>query len=176
MNFKIQIDGSPEARAYLAALNARLKDMRPLIQRVSVMELASAQGRIEAGGPGWPPTLENSKGTPLNRNGTLLRSLTRGGAGNIWEEIQGGLEVGTNLQSNGWNIGAMMQGGTGVYGRGTPIKPLHGKVLAFNVNGRMFFARQVQGSPPRRFLYVDDNDAQRATAMAIEYVKGQETT
>jgi hypothetical protein len=177
VNFRITLDGTPAARAKVAAVNERLQNLNPLIQRISVMELAQAQGRIEASGPGWPPTVEQSKGTPLNRNGALLRSLTRGGAGNVWEDIEHGLQIGTGLQTDdGWNIGRMMQQGTGIYGRGTPIKPINGKFLKFVVNGRTIFAREVAGSPRRRFLFISPQDAQRALGMTVAYVRGQETT
>jgi hypothetical protein len=86
MEFQIQISRLPEAKAKLALLRSRLQDLSPAIKRVAVMELASAQGRIETGGDGsWPPSIEQSFGTTLNRTGALLRSYTVGGGGNLFE-------------------------------------------------------------------------------------------
>ncbi|MGW0681819.1 HK97 gp10 family phage protein [Streptomyces sp. NPDC002754] len=45
--------------------------------------------------------------------------------------------------------------GTGIYGpRGTPIRPKRGRYLVFTPKGasRPVFARQVRGTPPKRYL------------------------
>jgi hypothetical protein len=173
VNFQIQLTGLPEAKEKLALLRSRLQNLSPVIKRIGVMELASAQGRIETGGDGsWAPTAESSFGSTLNRTGTLLRSLTVGGGGNLFEDIDHGVRVGTNLTSpDGWSIGEMMQKGTGIYGRGTPIEPLNGKKLAFMLNGRPVFAHEVKGSPPRKFLFISDEDARRAVEIAKNYIQ-----
>jgi hypothetical protein len=149
--------------------------LSPAIKRIGVMELASAQGRIETGGDSdWPPTAESSFGTSLNRTGTLLRSLTVGGGGNLFENIDQGIRVGTNLTTDdgNYNIGLLMQNGTGIYGpSGSPIVPKNGKYLTFPLNGGFRRVKSVKGSPPRRFLFVSDQDAQRALAIAKAYIQ-----
>jgi phage gpG-like protein len=178
MEFKITVKGLAETRTQATAYYNRLRDLNPPIQRSSVLVLASAQGRIETGGDGnWAPTLESSKGTSLNRNGALLRSLTRGGSGNLWQDIPHGLRVGTNLTTgDGYNVGRLMQEGTGIYGpRGAPITPKNGKFLVFVINGQRIFARSVKGAPPRPFLFISDDDAKRSVGIFEQYIRGQES-
>jgi phage gpG-like protein len=169
--------GLDAARARAEQINARLRDLSPPIQTSSVYALAQAQGRIEAGGPGWEPTLEESRGTSLNRNGALLRSLTRGSSGNLWQDIPHGLRVGTSMETDdGYNIGRMMQYGTGIYGRGTPIKPLHGKFLVFTLNGKKIFAHEVKGSPRRPFLYFTNENGEHVLGVFASYLRGESTS
>jgi hypothetical protein len=81
--------------------------------------------------------------------------------------------VGTcsSLQTeDGYNIGLMMQNGTGIYGRGSRIET-SGKALAFTLNGRKVFAKSVAGAPPRRQLYVSDEDARRAVEIMKNYIQ-----
>lgn len=179
MNFTIRLTNLPQVQSALDAMKDRLADLSPAVIRSSILVLTSAQGRIESGGGEnpWPPTMQTSPGSPLNRTGTLLRSLTRGTSGNLWQTIPGGLRVGTSLQANGYSIGQMMQYGTGIYGsRGEPITPTHGKFLVFELNGRKIFAKSVKGSPPRPFLYITDADAQRVVGIFQAYIEGTMAT
>ena len=175
MNFQVTLSGNVEAKAKLDKYNQYLNNLSPVIRRAAIFELGQAQGRIEAGGPGWPPTMETSRGSSLNRGGFLLRSLSPGASGNLWKEIPSGVEIGTSYKTDsGYNVGRMMQYGTGIYGRGTPIVPLNGKFLVFMLNGRKIFAKSVQGSPPRTFLYFTDDDKRHILAMVEAYIRGQQ--
>ena len=173
--FSVTLQGNTEAHLAIDKFNARVSNLAPVMRSAAIYELAQAQGRIEAGGPGWRPTIESGRGSSLNRGGFLLRSLSPGAAGNVWKETPNGLEVGTSYKTDdGWNIGRMMQYGTGIYGRGTPIVPLHGPFLVFRLNGRVIRARSVLGSPPREFLYFSDADRQHILEMLEKYVREQQ--
>lgn len=174
MNVTWSVSGAPEIQAMLAQVRERLENLSEPEQRSGILLLASGAGRIETGGDGsWSPTLEMSHGTPLNRTGELVRSLTRGASGNIFEMRTDGVTVGTDLEANGFNIGQMMQEGTGIYGSGQPITPKRSKFLVFDLNGTKVFPKSVKGSPPRPFLYITDDDADRIVAIFAAYLSGE---
>ena len=174
MKFEIRLTSSAQQRDKLAGYAERLRNLQPGFLRMGIVGLAAAQGRIRTGGDGsWPPTYESSFGTALNRTGALLRSLTIGAEGNVDEADPHGIRVGTNLSTpSGYNIGRMMQYGTGIYGSGSPIVA-RGKALAFTVNGVRMFRKSVLGSPPRKFMYWDDQSAERAVEAMASYIKGE---
>ncbi len=62
--------------------------------------------------------------------------------------------VGTNLVDHGAPYPIYQEYGTGVYGKyGRPIVPKKKKFLIFkNKSGKLIFAKQVQGTRPKRFL------------------------
>ncbi len=145
-----------------------MTNAEPGLLRVGASFLKAAQDRIEAGGPGWAPNLS---GTPLlHATGRLLGSLTVGGSGSVVESDDRHITVGSNVQVNGYNLGALMQYGTGIYGsRGTPIVPTSKKALAFTIRGKHVFATSVKGAPKRPFLYLDQQNATVATDILRRY-------
>ncbi len=161
------MSGLAALKARVQAIRAQTQDLAPAFLRASMVLLASAQYRIRSkNGGAWPPeAIPNSQGTLLNRTGALMRSLTIGAYGNLYTTIDGGVRVGTNLRTpdDSYSIGEIMQYGTG------PIKP-KGKFLAFEINGHKIFSRGTKGIPPRRFLFVSDQDAEKAKNVFASYV------
>jgi phage gpG-like protein len=175
MELHVRLTGQQAVRDKLAALRSRLQNLHPALLRAGGVVLSAAQYRIRTNGDGqWPGTLETEKGSPLQRTGALLRSLTMGDAQNLMQEITGGIRVGTNLQTeDGHNVGLMMQYGTGIYGpTGNPITPKNGKFLVFEVNGKTYFVKSVKGSPPRKFLFIDEPTAIKVRKEVAAYVAG----
>lgn len=73
----------------------------------------------------------------------VTRAMIHGGA----EKNQNGATV---YLAHGSKIGVYHEKGTGVYGpRGRPIRPVKAKVLAFKIDGKMVFAKEVKGMKPR---------------------------
>lgn len=167
MKFSIRVTGGEQARGKLAELGDRLKNLAPAFLRSSVVVLTAAQGHIRDQGPGWPPeAIPNDQGSLLYRTGALFRSLQLGGPENISEEIAGGMRVGTRLKTpdGQYSIGQLMQYGTG------PIRPKHGSLLVFEINGVKIFSRGTKGIPPRRFLYWDSTTANQALGVFSSYI------
>ena len=176
MNIKIEVTGATEARGVLAGFADRMRDLHPAYKRAGLVVLTDAQGRIRSNGPGWPPTLETSKGSPLQRSGFLFRSLTENADGNIFQDIPDGVRVGTNAKTpdGRYSIGVLMQQGTGVYGpSGQPIHAKPGKFLHFFANGKEFFVKSVKGSPKRPFLFINDSTAKKVANVFVQRVKGE---
>lgn len=49
--------------------------------------------------------------------------------------------------------GPYVEGGTGIFGpRGTPIRPVTGNLLVFEIGGSLVFTKQVKGQPARRYM------------------------
>lgn len=169
MRIGIQVTGFAKVRGAYAALGQRARNLSPALLRGGVVILTDAQQHIRDGGPGWPPTVETSMGSALYRTGALFRSLQVGGEGNIDQEISGGIRVGTNLMTpdGRFSIGRLMQYGTG------PIRPVHAKLLVFEVNGQKIFSRGTKGIPPRWFLYVNSQTAERVRGVFANYIMGQ---
>lgn len=171
---QISVSGMRELRAWAQAYTQRLRNLGPAFARAAVVVLTDAQGRIRENGPGWAPTAESGFGTSLQRTGALFRSLTMGGSGSLFAEIAGGVRVGTNLMTpdGRYNIGQLMQYGTGVYGpRGSPITPTTGKFLVFDLNGSKIFAKSVKGAPARPFLYIDHDTGVKVRSVFASYVR-----
>lgn len=165
----IRLVGLQKIRDDIAGIRARITDLGPAYLRAAMVALAAAQYRIRDKNEGsWPPTLETSRGTSLNRTGALMRSLTIGGAGNLYTEIDGGIRVGTNLRTpdGGYSVGALMQYGTG------PIRPTSGKFLVFELNGQKIFSKGTKGIPARPFLYIGEQDAVKIQAVFAEHIVG----
>jgi bacteriophage HK97-gp10 putative tail-component len=57
------------------------------------------------------------------------------------------VQVGTNV-----DYALFQHDGTGIYGRGRPIRPRAGKVLVFVSGGVKVYAHQVRGAPATKFL------------------------
>lgn len=145
----------------------RLQNLDPVLLRAGEAVLREARRRIQSGGDGsWP---SNLAGNPLLRQeGTLARSLTLGGESNV-KEIDGNtITVGTQLPYAKW-----LQEGTGIYGpSGKPITPKNARVLVFIINGVTYFCKSVKGSPPRPFLYFDDELRETIHRIAAKYFFG----
>jgi len=176
MNISVHVSGGVNARNRLAGFAARMGDMQRPFLRAGVVVLTAAQSRIRQDGPGWAPTFETARGSPLQRTGALFRSLTINDPGNQAEDIPGGLRVGTNLRTpdGRFNIGQLMQYGTGIFAGRGPITPKNGKFFRFVVNGKVIFARSIKGSPPRPFLFIDEPTAQRVMGVFVNWVRGGE--
>lgn len=157
MRFNIQVTRSN--RDALAGLAQRLRDLGPAFTRSSVVVISAAQMHIRDDGPGWPATVEQSKGSALDRTGALMRSITA-------TPLANGIQIGTNLRTpdGKYNIGRLMQYGTG------PIKPKNGKLLVFEVNGVKIFSRGTKGIPARPFLFFDQQTAQRVMGVFESYL------
>jgi len=168
VKLSIRVAGADKIRGKLAAMGARLRDLGPAYLRSSVVVLTAAQGRIRADGPGWPPTAETERGSPLYRSGALFRSLQVGGEGNVQEILANGIRVGSNLRTpdGQYNIARLQQYGTG------PITPKNGKLLVFEINGHKVFSKGTKGVPPRPFLFISGDDAQRVAGVFSSYVMG----
>lgn len=133
-------------------IHERFVNTEPVLLRIGVAGLREARRLIQSGGDGrWPP---NMAGNPLLRQeGTLMRSLAVGGGDNVTDVAATRVRYGTNLPYARW-----LQEGTGIYGKqGTPIVPINAKVLAFKINGKMYFARSIKGTQPRVFLSITDD-------------------
>lgn len=138
-------------RARYAKISLKLRELNPTLLRAGVAALGEFRRRITTGGDGtWAP---NAGYNALLRNeGTLIRSLQLGGGSNVNRLTDTSIEVGSALP-----YARMLQEGTGIYGpKGTPIVPINGKFLVFTIGGQLVFARSVKGTPPRRFVYFDD--------------------
>lgn len=147
-------------RANITGVIERAKNLAPGFKRAAMVFLSVVQQRIRTKNDGtWPSGVEQLRGTLLFRTGALMRSLTLGGEGNQYEEITEGVRIGTNLRTpdERFNIGKLMQFGTGIYGAsGSPIKPKKpGGALRFSLNGKKVYAKSVKGSPKRPFLFFD---------------------
>lgn len=169
MRVNVRILGAQQVRDEIAGMANRMRNLRPAYLKAGTVVLTAAQQRINADGPGWPGTVETSHGSPLQRTGALLRSLSIENA----TELPNGIRVGTNLMTpdGRFNIGRMMQQGTGIYGpSGSPITAKNGKALRFEVNGKIVYARSVKGSPPRPFLFIDSATAEKISGVFGQYV------
>lgn len=174
---KLRLNGLSQLRNDLAGLANRLRDLGPAYLRAGTVVLASAQMRIRSKNDGqWPSQATgkdgsgNTQGTLLFRTGALMRSLTIGESGNMFQDLGNGVRVGTNLMTpdGTYSIGRLMQYGTG------PITPKNGKFLVFEVNGQKIFSKGTKGIPARPFLFIDDEDAQRVRdVFASHIVKGE---
>lgn len=164
------LEGGDALRARLARMTANTQNLEPALLRSGLVVLKAAQQRINSGGPGWAP---NATGTPLlHQTGRLLSSLTVGGADSVSQVSGSEIVVGTNVKYARW-----LQDGTGIFGpTGEPITPKNGKFLVFNLGGAKIFARSVKGTPPRRFLFVDDQIATRVRAIFAKHVLGGDVT
>ena len=175
------LSNSRAFRDKIAGQVARLKDLGPAYLRAAIVPLASAQMRIRSKGNGdWAPAATgpngetNSQGSLLFRTGALMRSLTIGDSASYLQDVPDGLRVGTNLRTydGKYNIGELMQNGTGIYAGNGPIRPKSGRFLVFMMNGRKIFARSVKGTPKRPFLFIDDNDAAKIRRVFASYITG----
>jgi hypothetical protein len=172
MRMWLSIDGLDRLSARATGMLERAKNMQPALLRAGLEGLRAAVLRIKSrGGGSWPPTAEQGKGGPLFRTGRLVNSLEIGGSGNVERLESTSIVVGTNLNDNGFSYPRAVQEGTGIYGpSGAPITPKRGKFLVFEVNGQLIFARSVRGSPPRKFLFIDEELATNVRAIFAEYV------
>jgi phage gpG-like protein len=158
------IEGLASLRARLAKMKAATENVEPALLRAGVVVLKAAQDRIDAGGPGWPP---NKTGTPLlHRTGRLLSSLTVGAAGNVERVSPTEIVVGTNVR-----YAAFLQNGTvGV------IRARKQNRLAASLGAAGFLAHshaeRSGGLPPRPYLFVDQQVADRVAAIFAKYVMG----
>lgn len=169
----VSLKGAQELRNKIAAMADRVQNLSPAYLRAATVVLAASQMRIRTKDSGsWAPSAETSFGTTLFRTGALMRSLTIGGDGNLYEQISNGVRVGTDLKTpDGLNVGKLMQEGTGTYGpKGTPITPKVGKFLVFEINGQKIFTRSVKGAPARPFLFIDEKDAENVRQVFSSYV------
>lgn len=57
------------------------------------------------------------------------------------------VEIGTHV-----DYALFQHDGTGIYGRGRPIRARAGKVLVFTIGGNKIYTRQVKGAPATKFL------------------------
>lgn len=175
MRISLTITGAQRARDTLASLATRMRDLHPAYLRAGLVVLRTAQARIDASGPGWPPaaappTNRTGKvvGKLLYRTGALYRSLTEDAAGNVVQDIPGGIRVGTGQRTpdGKYAIGLLQQQGTGVYNaRGLYPARTH------TTSGKP--AKLVRGIPPRRFLYIDAPTAQAVAGVFAARVKGE---
>lgn len=166
MSFSIR--GLDALRAWVAQIRNRLVELEPAFMRAAAVVLTAAQMRIRTKGNGtWAPqAFPNPQGTLLNRTGTLMRSLSVGGMGNILDDIPGGIRVGTGVKTPGglYSIGYLMQEGV------KPIRPVKGKFLVFTVGGQKIFSKGTKGIPARPFLYVSEDDANRVRSVFDAYI------
>lgn len=172
MKFKVDIVGLKELRAKVAGIQKRLGHMQPGYKAAGNEVLRSAKNRINNKGPGWPPTIETEKGSTLQRTGALRRSLSMGSQGNVTRIDGDGISVGTNLKTNtGVSYPRILQEGSGIYGpTGARITPKNGRFLSFMVNGKRVFVKSVKGTPPRPFLYIDDEVASNVRTVIGRYI------
>ena len=161
--FNIQVAGMAELRARLNAMKDRAANPGPGLLRAGMVVLKAAKDHIKSGagdqGP-WPP---NITGTPLLfKTGRLINSLTIGGSGNISNVSGNAIEVGTNVPYGRWN-----QEGTGIYGpTGQRIFPKNKKALAWDGH----VVRSIKGTPKRRFLYIDEQQATKIRDVFSAYI------
>jgi phage gpG-like protein len=163
MGFGMQATGLAELRARIEAMKARSADMKPGLTRAAMVVLRAAKDHIKSGSGdqgSWKP---NMTGTPLLfKSGRLINSLTIGVPENKLDVSGNSVEVGTNIPYGRWN-----QEGTGIYGpTGQPIFPTKKKALAFNG----IVVKSIKGTPKRRFLYLDQQQAERIRAVFASYV------
>ncbi len=145
----------------------RSENLAPAYQRAALVIFRAAKDHIKSGG-GESPWAPNSTGTSLLiRTGRLINSLAVGGSNSVVEIDGGGVTVGTNVQ-----YARYVQEGTGIYGPGgTPIVPTSSKFLSWiGADGNRIFAKSIQGSPPRKFLYIDQPQADRIRAVFADYI------
>jgi phage gpG-like protein len=175
MNFNMQVTGMAELRQRIEAMKARAADLKPGLTRAAMVVLRAAQDHIKSGAGDQGPWAPNQTGTPLLwRSGRLMNSLTIGGEANLLNLTDSSVEVGTSVK----NYPRWMQEGTGIYGpTGKPIFPKNGKWLAWGgeageggqiVGGTV--VRSIKGSPKRRFLYIDNAQAERIRAVFADYI------
>lgn len=162
MSLQIRMTGLAELRARINAMKERAANIEPALKRAGMVVLKAAKDHIKSGagdqGP-WPP---NITGTPLlRRTGRLWNSLSVGGSDSLYEVSGSSVRVGTNVPYARW-----LQEGTGIYaGRGR-IYPKHAKVLAWDG----IVVRSIKGTPPRRYLYIDDAQAKVIRAVFSSYI------
>jgi phage gpG-like protein len=160
-----EIEGLAELRAEFAAMLERTQNLEPALLRAGLVPLKAAMDRIDAGGPGWPP---NKTHTPLlHRTGRLLSSLTVGASDNVVEINGNSIVVGTNVRYAVW-----LQDGT----RGS-IRARKQNQIASRLGGAGFLshsgAERSGGLPPRRFLFIDGQVAERVSNIFAAYVMGR---
>ena len=162
----MNLSGVDKLKAKLGGIKSRIANPEPGLKRAAMVVLKAAKEHIKSGGPGWAP---NQTGTPLLfQSGRLINSLQLGADGNDTELRGNTIYTGTNVP-----YAKFLQEGTGVFGpSGTPIRPKNGRALAFEVNGKMVFAKSVKGSPARPFLYIDDHVAQVVNQVYKRYIMG----
>ncbi len=160
---EFNIEGLAELRERLNAMRERTTHLEPALLRAGLVALKAAADRIDAGGPGWAP---NVTGTPLlHQTGRLLSSLTVGAPGNIAQLDGDSIIVGTNVRYAAW-----LQGGTGIYGpSGKKIVPKEKKALAFALG----VFHSVKGTPPRKYLFIDGQVAERVSNVFAAYIMGR---
>ena len=163
MSFGISVEGLASLRQRVNAMKQASSNLEPAYLRAGMVVLRAAKDHIKSGAGDQGPWAPNQTGTPLLfRTGRLINSLTINGPDSVTNLTSGGIEVGTNLPYAAWN-----QQGTGIYGaRGTRIFPTTKKALAFNG----FVVKSIAGTPPRRFLYIDDAQAQIIRGVFAAYI------
>jgi hypothetical protein len=169
----VSIDGGDALLSRVRAMKAATQNMEPALLRGGIAALKAAADRIDAGGPGWPP-LVGPPHSLLHVTGRLLSSLTVGGPGNVVQLNPNSIQVGTNIKTDdgNWNLGALLQGGTGVYAGKGPITAKNGKALRFELGGAVVFARSVKGVPPRPFLLIDEPLADTVAKIFAAHIMG----
>ena len=156
MDFSVQATGIAELRARLNGMKDRAANPAPGLLRAGMVVIAATKAHIKQGagdqGP-WPP---NQTGTPLLfKSGRLINSLTVNVTGNT-------AEVGTNVFYARW-----LHEGTGVFGpSGKRIFPTKKKALAWDGH----VVKSIAGTPKRRYLYLDDQQADRIRAVFAQYI------
>jgi hypothetical protein len=164
MNFDMQVTGMAELRARIEAMKARAADLKPGLTRAAMVVLRAAKDHIKSGAGDQGPWAQNQTGTPLLfRSGRLINSLTIGGADNLLNLTDSSVEVGTSVK----NYPRWLQEGTGVFGpTGQRIFPKNKKALAWEGH----VVKSIKGTPPRRFLYIDNAQAERIRAVFANYI------
>ncbi len=167
MSIDANLIGGDALQAKIDGIRARTADLEPGLLRAGIVALKAAADRIDSGGPGWAP---NITGTPLlHQTGRLLSSLTVGASGNVDDLSSNSIVVGTNVRYAAW-----LQIGTGIFGpRGAPITPTSAQALVFNVGGTRIFAKSIKGTPPRRFLFIDEAVAEKVREVFANYIFGR---
>jgi len=157
------IEGMAQLQARLGRIKAATQNLQPALLRAGLVVLKSAQDRIDAGGPGWPP---NKTHTPLlHRTGRLLASLMVGAGGNVASVQGNSIVVGTNV-----SYAPYLQFGT----RGRPAKHREGRLAAM-LGGAGFFKHEgalVGAIPPRVFLEIDQQAVERINSILKNYIMG----
>jgi phage gpG-like protein len=155
--FNIQVAGMAELRARLNAMKDRAANPGPGLLRAGMVVIAATKDHIKSGAGdqgSWPP---NITGTPLLfKTGRLINSITANVVSNDT------VEVGTNVFYARW-----LQEGTGIYGpTGQRIFPKTKKALAWDGH----VVRSIKGTPPRRYLYIDDAQATKIRDVFASFI------
>ncbi len=163
MSFGVGVEGMASLRARIERMKAASQNLQPAYLRAGMVVLRRAKDAIKSGEGDQGRWAPNMTGTPLLfRSGRLINSLTINAPNAVMDITSNGVEVGTNLPYARW-----LQQGTGIYGpTGERIFPKTKKALAFNG----FVVRSIKGTPPRRFLFIDQRAADAIRGVFATYI------